>query len=234
MDPGLADGYRVLSWRKAWYELNCPAAEHTLSKAIELAPGDAWNLSAKGLFAMCLGHEEEAVEHFRQSIARDPLLVLTHLHLALSLRDLGQYQEALASLARALDFDPHGVWIHETRGEVYLAQGQPKEALAEMQQEPAGPYHDLGMALACHALGRDRESDAALAHLISNHANDSAYQVGEVYAYRWQLDQAFDWLNRAFRQHDGGLGLFKTDLLLKSLHGDPRYAELLRRMNLIQ
>jgi DNA-binding winged helix-turn-helix (wHTH) protein len=130
--------------------------------------------------------------------------------------------------------DPRAVWVHETQGEIYLAQGQPKEALTEMEAEPGSPYHELGLALAYHALGRDHGSDAVLGALISNGANSCAYQIAEVYAYRGNLDQAFNWLNRAYRQRDGGLGSLETDLLLKSLRSDPRYADLLRRMNLPQ
>jgi TolB-like protein/DNA-binding winged helix-turn-helix (wHTH) protein len=232
LDPNLADGYRVMSWRQAWYDLNCPAAEHTLSRAMELAPGDAWNLEAKGLYAMCFGRQREAVELFQQSIARDPLLVLPYVHLALNLRDLGRYEEANAALGKALDLDPQAVWLHETRGEILLAQGQPKEALTEMDKEPGWPYHQLGTVLAYHALGREAESDKALADLISNGADCCAYQIGEAYAYRGNADEAFNWLNRAYRQHDGGLGSFKTDLLLKSLRTDPRFQDLLRRLNL--
>jgi TolB-like protein/DNA-binding winged helix-turn-helix (wHTH) protein len=233
LDPSLADGYRTLSWRQAWYELNCPAADTTLKKAVALAPGDAWNLETKGLFAMCLGHQEEAVQLLQQAIARDPLPVLPHLHLALNLRDLGRYEEAHAELRKALDLDPRAVWVHESQGEIYLAQEQSKEALAEMEKEPGSPFHELGLALVFHVLGRDNESDRFLKHLVSEDANCCAYQVGEVYAYRGDLDEAFYWLNRAYEQHDGGLGMVKTDRLLKSLRGDPRYAELLRHMNLL-
>jgi hypothetical protein len=41
--------------------------------------------------------------------------------------------------------------------------------------------------------------------------------------------QAFEWLNRAYAQRDGGLVDIKVDPLLRSLHGDPRYAALLER-----
>ena len=234
LDSNLADGYRTLSWLQAWYELNCPAADATLRKAIALAPGDAWNLETKGLFAMCLGHQEEAVQLLQQAIARDPLPVLPHLHLALNLRDLARHEEAHAELRRALDLDPSAVWVHEVQGEVYLAERRLKDALAEMEKEPGWPYHELGLALANHALGREKESDVALAALISKGADCCAYQIGEVYAFRGNLDKAFNWLDRAYKQRDGGLGSLKTDLLLKSLRGDPRYAELLGRMNLAQ
>jgi len=39
------------------------------------------------------------------------------------------------------------------------------------------------------------------------------------------------WLDRAYRQRDG-LTYMKVDPLLKSLRHDPRYAELLNRMNM--
>jgi len=91
---------------------------------------------------------------------------------------------------------------------------------------------DAGEALAYHALGRPQDSDAALTRLIAKHSNDSAYQIAQVYAYRGQVDAAFHWLGRAYAQHDEGLLWFKTDLKLKPLRNDPRYAQLLKKMNL--
>jgi tetratricopeptide (TPR) repeat protein len=181
---------------------------------------------------MCLGHQEEAVELLKQALALDPLQPEWYLRLAQNLRNLGRYEESEAALGKALDLNPHDEWIRETWGEVHLAQGRPQEALAEMEKEPTGFFHDLGMALAYHALGRHQESDAALASLIARYPNDCAYQIAQVYAYRGEADRAFTWLERAHRQHDGGLMLMKTDLLLKSLRGDRRYAEMLRILHL--
>ena len=231
LDPNLADGYRVLSEIQGAVESNCRLAETTLKRARELAPGDANNLGWAGFIAMCLGRQEEAVGLLRQGLALDPLQPARYIRLAQNLRDLGRYEESHVALGKALDLNPHNVWLHETRGEVYLAQGRPQEALEEMNKEPAGFLRDLGLALAYHALGRYQESDAALTNLISRSPNDCAYQIAQVYAYRGEVDQAFEWLNRAHRQHDSGLMLIKTDLLLKSLHGDPRFAQMLKLLN---
>ena len=182
---------------------------------------------------MCQGRTEEAVELWKQELILDPLRPDEYLFLAQSLRDLGRYEDARGALAKALDLNPNQItMIHEVGGEIYLAQGRPQEALAEMEKEPAGLYRDLGEALAYHALGRRQESDAPLARIISQHTNDGAYQIGQVYAYRGETDRAFEWLNRAYIQHDPGLGWFKTDLKLKSLRKDPRYALLLKKLNL--
>jgi len=232
LDSNLADGYRVLSQIQSVVESNCRVAETTVKRARELAPGDVENVGQSGSIAMCLGRQEEAVELFRHALALDPLQPGRYLRLAQNLRDLGRYDESHVALGKALDLNPRNVWLHETRGEVYLAQGRPQEALEEMKKEPPGFLRDVGMALAHEALGRHQESRAALGNLISVCPNDCAYQIAQVYAYRGEVDQAFEWLNRAHRQHDGGLILIKTDLLLASLRGDPRFAQMLKRLNL--
>jgi serine/threonine-protein kinase len=81
-------------------------------------------------------------------------------------------------------------------------------------------------------LGREQDSNAALSELIQQYQQSMAYQVGEIYAYRGDSDLAFQWLNRAYQQHDSGLRNLKIDPLLNLLHKDPRYAELTRRMRL--
>ena len=233
LDPNLADGYRVLSMIQARVESNCREAETSLKKALELAPRDPDNLDQSGSLAMCQGRLEEAVELWKQGLLLDPLRPDGYLWLSQSLRDLGRYEEAHAALAKALDLNPNQTsMIHEVGGEVYLAQGRPEKALAEIEKEPAGLYRHLGEALAYHALGRHQESDTALARMISQHPNDGAYQIAQVCAYRGEVDRAFEWLNRAYIQHDHGLMWFKTDLKLKNLREDPRYTLLLKKLHL--
>lgn len=235
LDPNLADGYRVLSMIQSWVESNCREAETSLKRAIDLAPGDPDNLGLSAWLAMCQGRAEEAVGLWKQELLLDPLRPDEYLFLAQSLRDVGRCEEARGALAKALDLNPNQIsMIHEVGGEIYLAQGRLQEALTEIEKEPAGLFRDLGEALAYHPLGRRQESDAALARMISQHPGDGAYQIAQVYAYRGEVDQAFEWLNRAYVQHDPGLMWFKTDLKLKSLRSDLRYAKLLKLLGLPQ
>jgi hypothetical protein len=88
------------------------------------------------------------------------------------------------------------------------------------------------LPLAFHALGRRSESDAALAALKSKYAGEMAYQIAEVHAFRGEADLAFEWLERAYDQRDGGLGDIKGDRLVRGLAGDPRYRALLRKLKL--
>ncbi len=128
--------------------------------------------------------------------------------------------------------NPQTAFAHVDLGEVLVAEGKPQQALAEIEKEPLEWGKLTGQALAYHALGRDQDSNAALAGLIAKYNNGAAYQIAEVYAFRGESDKSFDWLERAYKQRDGGLTEIKNDPLLKNLRHDPRYTELLKKMRL--
>jgi hypothetical protein len=56
--------------------------------------------------------------------------------------------------------------------------------------------------------------------------------VAQAHAYRKEVEQAFEWLERAYVQHDAGVTFSAVDVLLRPLHDDPRWQPFLRRMNL--
>lgn len=116
-------------------------------------------------------------------------------------------------------------------GRVYLAQAHPREALAEIEREPQDFWRLYGQALAYHALARKNECDRALAEYAKVHPS-GAFQIAEAYAFRGDNDRAFEWLERAYAQRDGGLAAMKGDPLLTRLERDPRYATFLKKMRL--
>ena len=80
------------------------------------------------------------------------------------------------------------------------------------------------------AAGRIAESDAALHRLIEIGSDDSGFQIGALYALRGDVDQAFHWLNHAADTRDAGIVLARFEPAFESLHGDPRWPALLRKV----
>jgi len=111
-------------------------------------------------------------------------------------------------------------------------RAKPEAALPEMEREKDPGWRRHGLALAYHALGRKKEADAALAELIEKDKDGAAFQIAEVYAFRREVDKAFEWLERAYAQRDGGLTEMKGDPFLKNLEADPRYKAFLEKMRL--
>jgi hypothetical protein len=106
------------------------------------------------------------------------------------------------------------------------------DALAEIEKETSDAWRSICLPLAYHALGRRADADAAVGRLIAEFADDWAYQIAEVHAFRGEIDAAFTWLDRAFVQRDGGFSEMKGDPLLENLETDPRHAAFLRKMKL--
>ena len=68
--------------------------------------------------------------------------------------------------------------------------------------------------------------------MIAKYHIDSAFEFAAIHAFRDQTDEAFEWLDRAYAQSDPSMMSTKMDPLLKSLHNDPRFAALLKKLNL--
>jgi tetratricopeptide (TPR) repeat protein len=165
----------------------------------------------------------------------DPINSFRYIQLAVALYSAGRFDEALVATRKSLDLNPTGLWAHWFAGVVILAKGDPELALAEMDREADEQMRLHGRVLAYHALGRNRDADAALADLekrYTGYAEKNPYRIAEVHAYQGEIDQAFTWLDRAFLQRDSLLPNIRADPLLKNLWPDSRYEAFLRKMKL--
>lgn len=68
--------------------------------------------------------------------------------------------------------------------------------------------------------------------LISKYGTRAAFQIAMVYAFRNQRDEGFEWLDRAYAQGEGDVSATNLEPMLKNLHGDPRFAAFLKKLNL--
>lgn len=156
-------------------------------------------------------------------MALDPLSVAAHLGLSRSCVTAGHLQEAEAAISKAIDLGPSTGFVHATLGRIRLLQGRPAEALAAFRVEALDYLQMYGVALAQHALEHPQKSDAALAALIARYSDTCAYQIAEVYAFRDEIELAFDSLARAYDLRDHGLSHLKGSFCERHLHGDSRW-----------
>lgn len=232
LNPDLAAGYLALGWIQMNYDWDWSSAEASLKKATDLEPGNTDVLYCRSLLYEFRGDLNEAIETQEQAISLDPLRARSYSLLGYQLYFAGRYDKGDAALAKALELNPQKEQDHITRGELLLARGHAQQALAEMEQEPDKYWKLFGEALAYHSLGRRHDSDVALKKLIVTGEKQWACQIAQIYAYRGERDKAFEWLDRAYSLHDGGLPYMKVDFILRSLSQDARYTDLLTKMHL--
>jgi len=82
-----------------------------------------------------------------------------------------------------------------------------------------------------YAMGRKAESDAALKMGTTQNGASWPSEIARVHAFRGELDEAMQWLERAYAMRDEDLYDIKNDPLVKKLESDPRYEAFLRKMN---
>jgi Tfp pilus assembly protein PilF len=138
---------------------------------------------------------------------------------------------------RALLFDPNDWFQHYTLGVGYESTGKLQEAIAEYQKaiETSGgsPGPTVALAHAYAAGGKKAEAEKILRDLKRNSkATASTYTLATIYAGIGENDKAFESLEKARAEKSFQILSLKSDLLLDSLRPDPRFQNLLRRMNL--
>jgi len=232
LDPISASGYVAMATVQIDSDWDWDAADTSVIKAAGLEPGSAEVFGIRSYLSRVLGNLNQAIKLKEQAVALDPLRTDSHSAMGYLLYVAGRYDEAQAALQKALDLNPQAAFVHLTLGKILIAEGKPQPALAEIEKEPLEWGKLTGQALAYHALGREQDSNAALADLIAKYDTNADYQIAQVYAYRGESDKSFEWLERAYKQRDAGLADIKTDPLFKNLRHDPRFTEFLKKMRL--
>jgi len=140
--------------------------------------------------------------------------------------------DAAAAFQLALDLSPSAGLNHAFLAITRLLQGRGQEALALAKAESHDVFRNLAFAMIHHSLGHPAESDTALQTLIDGFGWTAAFQVAEAYAYRGEVEKAYEWLEAAYAQRDPGVAYTAVDELLRPLRGDARWKPFLRRIGL--
>ncbi len=232
LDPNLAEAHAGLGWIRMTYDWDWSGADAAYKRALELEPGNAVVIRVAARLSSTLGRFDEAIRLQRRAVELNPVSASSQANLALDLWRAGRLAEADAAYRRVLELNPGYPQAHVAIGRIHL-RSNPEAALREMEKEEEPFWRRYGLALAYHALGRSPEADSVLGDLAGRKDADNwAFQIAEIHAFRGEKDKAFEWLERAYVQRDGGLTDMKGDPLLASLEADPRYTAFLKKMRL--
>jgi TolB-like protein/DNA-binding winged helix-turn-helix (wHTH) protein/cytochrome c-type biogenesis protein CcmH/NrfG len=232
LNPNLAEAHIQMGRIKQQIDLDWVGADASFQRAVELEPGNPEAVRTAAFSAEMLGRFDEALQLDRRAVELDPLNAESWEFRGETEFSMGRLDEATADSKKALELNPD-VWPGPILlSQIYVVQGHPQNALAEIELVRYDPARVFLYAVAYYALGRQKEADAALSELIAKYHSRYAYQIAQVYAFRKQSSETFKWLDQAYAQHDSGLIGTNVDPLLKNLHNDPRFAAFLKQIHL--
>lgn len=232
LGPGDASSYAARGFIRYAMKWDWAGAQADFEKAIALDPGDARFQQRYGELLATEGRLPEAIAATRKAIDLDPLSHSAWQTLTTYLVSTRDFNAAHQASRRALEISPQSDFSLNDLGTLQLLEGHAEDALATFRRIDNEGFRLSSVAMAEHTLGHASESQQALEQLIAQHAKEAAFQIAEIYAWRGEKDKAFEWLERAYQQRDGGLSDMKTDPPLAGLRSDPRYTAFLRKMRL--
>lgn len=237
LDESSAEPHTSLAFVEMHYDWNWAAAEKEFRRAIELNSSYATAHHWYAYYLMAMGRQEESLAEIRRAQELDPLSLIIQRDVADMLYYARRYDEAIAQCRKTLERDPRFVLANFS---LYLIYAQ-KKMIPEMDEalrEIRGSGQE-GLPLAGPAVGDAMAGRSALARKelqelrqLQTQGRDLAYVLAVVYATLGDRDQAFHWLEVAYKSRNGSLILLKTDPAMDPLRNDPRFAELLRKMKL--
>ncbi len=201
-------------------------------RAHALVPNDitSMNFVAGGLEN--LGQLQAAVAMYRRIVAADPLRVDIYPNLAFALLGQRELDAAEQVTHKALALQPDFPWLYAILTQIDVLRGNVEAAQEHAVKETDPAYAPWARALAQQA-GSDRhQADAALRDYIAGQGKDYPYFVADLYALRKQPDEMFDWLQRAWTQHDPTVAGMLTDPFVLAYQHDPRFAALCQQVGL--
>jgi TolB-like protein/Tfp pilus assembly protein PilF len=226
--PDLADAHSTLGFTLFQGQLDAKAARAPFERSATTGAGEATVMARYAQYSARVGRDRESTAAMQRAVLLDPLNPLIHRAAASVEYAARRYAESLPPLRQALAMNPQMSRSHASMGDALLMLGRLAEARTEYLAEPAADFRLAGLAIVGNKLGHATEAQAALAELLTERAEQSLYQQGQVYAQWDEQDTAIERLEQARVVGDSGLIYARNDPFLDPLRGDPRFARILQ------
>ncbi len=220
-----------------FYDWNWARAEEEFLRGVELNPNSALTRQHFGVFLAIMGRTEESINQIKRAIELNPLALKIYDDLALSYLDLGQYERAIEQWKQVLDLDPEFFPARKGLGLAYLLMGWNKKALHEFRSAVThSNHHHRYLGYLGWALGKCGYKDEArdiLKDIQQKYQSVEivAVDIAKIYIGLGEKNKALDWLEKAYHEGSSGMILIYVDPYYRDLYSEPRFKDLLKRMN---
>ena len=234
IDDLLAEGHAALGAILYWHDWDWSAAEVQFKRGLELDPSSADTHFAYAHLLSNTGRHREALAEAKRARELDPLnLRIVGLE-ALFQAHAGRTDEALAICRKVLEMDPNFWGAYNGTAMIYIEKGMFTDAVvAAKRAKELSPGNSMAAALEGYALaklGSQAEARASIEALSKMpYVPPSTFAL--VYNGLGEHDKAFELLERGYRERDPGMTFLNVDSKWNNLRDDPRFIDLMKRMN---
>jgi TolB-like protein/Tfp pilus assembly protein PilF len=238
IDDQLAEAYASLAYIARYYNWAWQESERNSQLAIRFNPGYATAHHWYSLLLAALGRGNESIEEVNRALELDPLSLIIKTNKGYVYYFARRSKEAIEQLKKTLEMDPTFNLAHVRLGLAYESEKMTGEAIREFQAavDLSGRNPESVAALG-HAYAIAGQTEAArriLADLMGGRTQGipQAYDIAIIYVGLGERSKAFESLERAYATHAPMMVWLSVDPRWDPIRGDPRFEDLLSRMNL--
>jgi serine/threonine-protein kinase len=239
-DPNIAEARMLMVFVLLWRGQKQKAREEVARMRRE-APNEAVVYFVKGTLHRLDGQYDRALRSYDRLVHLDPAaFVVVSYNRALIFMYQGKYDDAMREMDRAASVEPNNPLLRSIRALVMFYRGEVAAAANVLREvlEQNPNLHGVrpAYAMCLSSLGQHQAAVAELNEVVKRTASvdpDIAYAVTSVYGLEGELDEAFEWLHRSIALGNENAAWFERDPTLASLRADPRFKEVLARIQLV-
>ncbi|MFI5180540.1 MAG: protein kinase [Thermoanaerobaculia bacterium] len=234
LDPQLVDTYIFLAELRLSCDYDWPGAEKDYRRALDLSPGSARARTGYSLYLSTIGRHDEAIEQIRIAEQLDPLSEEISVYHGQQFWLARRYDESIQQLRKVLSVYPDSVFAKWALANTLTSMKRYDEATATyLSRKVARPDMNFALGLTYGLAGRKADARKVLEFLLEKRQTQflPPSQIAIVYAGLGEMVTAFEWLGRAYQERAFLIEGAKTNPMFDVFRTDPRFDELLRKMN---
>jgi TolB-like protein/Flp pilus assembly protein TadD len=237
LDDTSSTAHAALASLKGLNGFDYPGAIAEYERTLQLNPNDATTRQWFANDALAnVGQTEREIAELKRAVELDPLSLVINSNLGVAYIHAGRLDEAIAQLRKTVELDGTFYYARYNLAQALELKGLIPEATAEYQKtmsmtEDPVPLGMLGRLYALH--GQKDEALKILQKLRQNREQryTAAYGLALIYVGLGDQNEAVNWLEQGYREHDGfNIGPIRVDPLVAPLHGDPRFEALAEKI----
>jgi adenylate cyclase len=237
LDPSLPHAYSSLAAATAFYERRWEEGLAYARTANELEPSYSFG---QHVYAVCLlarGEMEKAQDHLELAVDLDPLSVRAHRSLGWMLYLARRFARAEQWLQAALVLDREPAETRYVLAHFYMSQRRFTAALEQAELCQTDPPDPLGLSVlgACLAHLNRREEALKIFATLSQMAEAGyveSHAIARLHMALGDVDRAIESVGKSLDEREPFSAFLKLDPAFDPLRGDPRFDELVSRLDL--
>ena len=237
LDANLSEAYVSLAWIKFRYDWDWNGAERDFKKAIELNPNNAQAYQWYGEYLSVFRRDEEAIIQLKKARDLEPFNILMNWNYAKVFGDFGRFKESLSEMKKVYEMDKNFIRTYRVLRIAYFQNGMNEEAfdifIKEQELKKETPERLEFYKKMYREKGYEETIKWFTKNVLIPDKDTNAAAKAVYYTALKDKENTLRALEEGYNQKLAGI-LYCKFVQFDFLKDEPRYQELLRKLNFPQ